>query len=65
MGLWLRIAARYLIGGMAGLLAYAGMPADVIDVIRQDPEIVTGVTLALVATVEWVTVEARKRGWLT
>lgn len=65
MGLWLRIAARYLIGGMAGLLAYAGLPPEVIEIIRQDPEIATGVTLALVAAVEWITVEARKRGCLT
>lgn len=65
MGLWARIAARYLIGGLAGLLVYAGMPADVIEVIRQDGEIITGVTLALVAGVEWATVFARKRGWLT
>ncbi len=65
MGLWMRIAARYLIGALAGVLVWAGLPAEVVEMIRQDPEIVTGVTLALAALVEWVTVVARKRGWLT
>ena len=65
MGLWTRIAARYLIGALAGMLAWAGMPAEVVDMIVQDPEIVAGVTLALAAGVEWVTVVARRRGWLT
>lgn len=65
MGLWMRIAARYLIGALAGVLVWAGLPAEVVEMIMQDPEIVTGVTLALVAFVEWITVVARKRGWLT
>ena len=65
MGLWMRIAARYLIGGIGGLLVYAGMPADVVAFVREDPEIVTGVTFALIGAIEWVTVIARKRGWLT
>jgi hypothetical protein len=65
MGLWMRIAARYLIGGVAGLLVYAGLPPEVVDVLRDDPEIVTAVTLALVAGVEVVTVVARRKGWLT
>jgi hypothetical protein len=65
MGLWARIAARYLIGALGGLFAYAGLPPSVVDAVRQDPEITAGVTLALVAGVEWATVFARKRGWLT
>lgn len=65
MGLWVRIASRYLIGALAGTLIYAGLPADLVEAIRNDPEIATGVTLALAAFVEWVTVVARRRGWLT
>lgn len=65
MGLWMRIAARYLIGAMAGLMVWTGLPSEVVDMIMQDPEIVTGITLALAALVEWVTVVARRRGWLT
>lgn len=65
MGLWVRIASRYLIGALAGLLIYAGLPADLVEAVRHDPEIATGVTLALAGFVEWVTVVARRRGWLT
>lgn len=65
MGLWVRIAARYLIGGLAGLLVYAGLPPEVIDMVRNDPEIAAGVALALAGLVEWATVFARRRGWLT
>lgn len=65
MGLWTRILTRYLIGGIAGLLAYAGLPPDVIEAVRSDPEIVAAVALALAGAVEWLTVVARRRGWLT
>lgn len=65
MGLWTRIVARYGIGALAGLLLYAGLPVDVVDMIRNDPEIATGITLALAALVEYLTVFARKHGWLT
>lgn len=65
MGLWSRILGRYLVGALVGLLAYAGLPHDVIEIIRNDPEITTGVTLAVAALIEWLTVQARRRGWLT
>jgi len=65
MGLLFRIAARYLIGALAGLMLWAGIPPEVIEMITQDPEIVMGVTLAMAGLVEWVTVQARRRGWLT
>lgn len=65
MGLWSRILARYLIGALAGLLVYAGLPPDVIEMVRTDPEIFAGVTLLMAGLVEWVTTVARRRGWLT
>lgn len=65
MGLWTRILARYLVGGMVGVLAYAGLPADVIDMVKSDPEVTAAVTLAVGAGVEGLTVLARRRGWLT
>lgn len=65
IGLWSRILARYLIGAVAGILAAAGLQADLIEMIRQDPEIVAAVTLALAGVVEWVTSFARRKGWLT
>ena len=65
MGLWSRILARYLIGALAGLLAYAGLPPEVIEAVRTDPEIFAGVTLLMAGLVEWVTTVARRRGWLT
>lgn len=65
MGLWSRILGRYLVGAMIGLLAYAGLPADVIDLVKSDPEVTAGVTLAVAGVIEWATNVARKRGWLT
>jgi hypothetical protein len=65
MGLWSRILGRYLVGALIGLLAYAGLPADVIDLVRNDPEITLAVTVFVGGVIEWVTVQARKRGWLT
>lgn len=65
MGLWTRIFARYLIGALGGVLIYAGLPADLVATVKADPEITTGVTLAVAALVEWLTVVARKKGWLT
>lgn len=65
MGLWFRILARYLVGVIGGLLAYAGLPAEVVDMVKSDPEIAAGIGLALAALIEWLTVIARRRGWLT
>lgn len=65
MGLWTRILARYLVGALAGVLIYAGLPTDLVATVKADPEITTGATLAVAALVEWVTVMARRRGWLT
>lgn len=65
MGLWSRILGRYVVGAMLGLLAYAGLPADFVDVVRNDPEITTVVTLGIAGLIEWITVKARKLGWLT
>ena len=65
MGLWTRILARYLVGALAGLLLYAGLPADVVAMVKSDPEITAGIGLAVAALVEWLTVQARRRGWLT
>ena len=65
MGLWTRILARYFVGGMVGVLIYAGLPADMIDLVKNDPEVMAGVTVAIGAGVEGVTVLARRRGWLT
>lgn len=65
MGLWSRILGRYLVGALIGLLAYAGLPADVVDLVRNDPEITLGITAAAAAVIEWATTVARKRGWLT
>lgn len=65
MGLWSRILGRYLVGAMIGLLAYAGLPADVIDLVKSDPEVTAGVTLVVAGVIEWATNVARKRGWLT
>jgi hypothetical protein len=65
MGLWTRILGRYLVGAVIGLLAYAGLPADLVAAVKDDPEITAGVTLVLAALIEWVTVQARRRGWLT
>lgn len=65
MGLWTRILARYLVGALAGLLLYAGLPADVVAMVKSDPEITAGIGLAVAALVEWLTVLARRRGWLT
>lgn len=65
MGLWARILGRYLVGALVALLAYAGLPADVVDVVRNDPEITAGVTLAVAGVIEWATTVARKKGWKT
>ena len=65
MGLWTRILARYLVGGLGGVLLYAGLPADVVAMVKADPEVSTGIALALAGLVEWLTVVARKNGWLT
>lgn len=65
MGLWTRILARYLVGALAGLLLYAGLPADVVAMVKSDPEITAGIGVAVAALVEWLTVQARRRGWLT
>ena len=65
MGLWTRILARYLVGALAGLLLYAGLPADVVAMVKSDPEITAGFGLAVAALVDWLTVLARRRGWLT
>ena len=65
MGLWARILGRYAVGALIGLLAYAGLPADVVAAVKDDPEITAGVTLAVAGLIEWATVQARKRGWLT
>lgn len=65
MGLWTRILTRYLIGVIAGGLLWAGVPPDVIEMVRNDPEIVAAVSIALAALVERLTVIARRRGWLT
>ena len=64
MGLWARILSRYFVGVLAGLLLYAGMPVDVVDAIKNDPELVAGVTIALAGLIEWMTVVARRRGWI-
>lgn len=65
MGLWTRILGRYVVGALIGLLAYAGLPADVVAMVKDDPEVTAGVTLAVAGLIEWATVQARKRGWLT
>ncbi len=65
MGLWTRILARYLVGALIGLLAYAGLPTEVVDLVKNDPEITAGVTLAVAGVIEWATMVARKKGWLT
>lgn len=65
MMLWMRIFSRYLAGGIGGLLIYAGLPPDLANEIKNDPEIVAGIGLALAALIEWVTVVARRRGWKT
>lgn len=65
MGLWTRILGRYLVGALIGLLAYAGLPVDVIELVKADPEITAGVTLAVAGVIEWATTVARKKGWLT
>lgn len=65
MGLWARILGRYIVGALIGLLAYAGLPADVIELVKNDPEITAGVTLAVAGVIEWATTVARKKGWLT
>ena len=65
MGLLVRILSRYLVGALAGLLLYAGLPADVVTLIKNDPEITALIGLAVAAATEWATVQARRRGWLT
>jgi len=65
MGLWTRIIGRYVVGILVGLLAYANLPADWLEMVKSDPEITTGVTLAVASLIEWLTVQARRRGWLT
>lgn len=65
MGLWARILARYLVGALAGLLLYAGLPTDVVATVKADPEITAGVGIAVAALIEWLTNVARKRGWQT
>lgn len=65
MGLWVRIAARYLVGAIGGLLLYAGLPADLVHMVKSDPEFMAGIGIALAALVEWATVFARRRGWFT
>ena len=65
MGLWVRIFSRYLVGALAGLLLYAGLPADVVAAIKNDPEVTAGVGLGIAALTEWATMIARRRGWMT
>ena len=65
MLLWTRIISRYLVGAMGGVLVYAGLPHDVVAAIKNDPELTAGIGLALAALIEWLTVVARRRGWLT
>lgn len=65
MGLWARILGRYGVGAIVGLLLSIGLPADVADAIKDDPEIVAAVSLAIGGLIEWLTTVARKRGWST
>lgn len=65
MGLLTRILGRYVVGALIGLLAYAGLPPDLLATVKADPEITVGVTLGIAGLIEWVTVQARKKGWLT
>lgn len=65
MSVWVRIAARYLIGALVGLLAYWNIPDDIIQMVREDSELFTAITLFLAGVVEYLTVFARKKGWLT
>ena len=65
MGLWTRILGRYLVGALAGLLLYAGLPPELVAMIRDDPEISAGVALAVASLIEMLTDQARKRGWKT
>ncbi len=65
MGLWSRILARYLVGALAGVLIYAGLPTELVEAVRNDPELTAGIGIAVAALVEWLTVVARNRGWLT
>lgn len=65
MGLWSRILGRYLVGALIALLAYAGLPTEVVDLVKNDPEITAGVTLAVAGVIEWATTVARKKGWKT
>lgn len=65
MYVWIRIAARYFIGALGGLLVYWNVPEEYIKLIKNDPELFTGVTLLLAGVVEYITIFARKKGWLT
>ena len=65
MGLWMRILARYLIGGLAGVLVWIGLPPEVVEAVRNDPEIVAAVALACAGLIEWITTVARRKGWMT
>lgn len=65
MMLWMRILTRYLVGALGGLLIYAGLPADIVNEVKNDPEILAGIGLAVAALVEWITVVVRKRGGKT
>ena len=65
MGLLTRILARYLIGALAGILIYAGLPKDLINMVRNDPEITAGMIALIGAGIEGVTVLVRRRGWFT
>ena len=65
MMLWMRILTRYLVGALGGLLIYAGLPADIVNEVKNDPEILAGIGLAVAALVEWITVVVRKPGGKT
>lgn len=65
MGLLTRILARYLIGALAGILIYSGLPKDIVDMARNDPEIMTAMIALIGAGIEGGTVLARRRGWFT
>ena len=63
--LWARILARYVIGAGAGVLVAAGLPADWVAMLKNDPEIAAGVAAIAAAGIEGVTALARKKGWKT
>lgn len=62
MGLWTRIALRYLLGY---LVLKNIVPQDIAELIENDPEIAAAVGGALMVAVEGITVLARRFGWRT